>query len=90
METAESFGTIISRTPLRLPLGGGGTDLPAYYEKYGGFFISGAITKYVNIVVHRQIGKGLKLTYSKTEKGRKGLPVHTASRRNDLPPGFSV
>jgi D-glycero-alpha-D-manno-heptose-7-phosphate kinase len=67
MEAVESFGTIISRTPLRLPLGGGGTDLRSYYEKYGGFFISGAISKYVNIVVHRQIMKGLKLTYAKTE-----------------------
>ncbi len=67
MDAVESFGTIISRTPLRLPLGGGGTDLPSYYEKYGGFFVSGAISKYVNIIVHKQIMKGLKLTYSKTE-----------------------
>ncbi len=67
MTTPESFGTIISRTPLRLPLGGGGTDLKSYYEKYGGFFISAAINKYVNIVINRNFGKSIKLVYSQME-----------------------
>ena len=38
---------IIARSPLRVTLGGGGTDLPSYYEKFGGFLISAAIDKYV-------------------------------------------
>lgn len=67
MEAIESFGTIISRTPFRLPLGGGGTDLPSYYERYGGFFVSAAINKYMSIAIHKGFGKGLRLSYSKTE-----------------------
>ncbi|MDE1767806.1 MAG: galactokinase [Candidatus Micrarchaeota archaeon] len=67
METANYSSTIISRTPLRLPLGGGGTDLPSYYKEYGGFFVSAAINKYMNIVIHPRIVKGLRLAYSKTE-----------------------
>ena len=45
---------IITRTPLRISLGGGGTDLPSYYREAGhGFLIAAAITKYVYIAVHR-------------------------------------
>ncbi len=40
---------IIARSPLRVTLGGGGTDLPSYYEKFGGFLIAAAIDKYVYI-----------------------------------------
>ncbi len=67
MDPTDSFETIISRTPFRLPLGGGGTDLPSYYEEYGGFFLSAAINKYMSIVIHRNFGKSLRLSYSKTE-----------------------
>ena len=67
MEITNHFGTIISRTPFRLPMGGGGTDLPSYYKEYGGFFLSGAINKYMNIAVHPRFGKGLRVAYSKTE-----------------------
>ena len=38
---------IITRSPLRITLGGGGTDVPSYYEKFGGFLISATINKYV-------------------------------------------
>ena len=38
---------IITRTPLRISIGGGGTDLPSYYEKFGGFLISAAINRYI-------------------------------------------
>ena len=38
---------IIVRSPLRVTLGGGGTDLPSYYEQFGGFLIAAAIDKYV-------------------------------------------
>ena len=40
---------IISRSPLRISLGGGGTDLPSYYKKFGGYLIAGSINKYVYI-----------------------------------------
>ena len=43
---------IIARSPLRLTLGGGGTDLPSYYEKFGGFLIAAAIDKYVYLTLH--------------------------------------
>jgi len=50
-----------------MPLGGGGTDLPWYYTKYGGFFISGAINKYMHIVVNRRFEPGIRVSYSQTE-----------------------
>jgi D-glycero-alpha-D-manno-heptose-7-phosphate kinase len=58
---------IVSRTPFRLPLGGGGTDLPFYYTKYGGFFISGAVDKYMHIVVNDRFEPGIRVSYSQTE-----------------------
>lgn len=44
---------ILSRAPFRIPLGGGGTDLPSYYSHYGGFILSAAINKYIYIYVNR-------------------------------------
>jgi D-glycero-alpha-D-manno-heptose-7-phosphate kinase len=58
---------IVSRTPFRLSLGGGGTDLPAYYKQHGGFFISGAVDKYMHIVLNDRFEPGIRLSYSKTE-----------------------
>ena len=43
---------IITRGPLRISLGGGGTDLPSYYREHGGFVLSAAIDKYVYITLH--------------------------------------
>src|SRR4051812_31641257 len=59
---------LISRSPLRLSLGGGGTDLPSYYEKFGGFFISSAIDKYVYLTLHRTFQREIILKYSEMEK----------------------
>src|SRR5207249_3310104 len=59
---------IITRSPLRISLGGGGTDLPSYYRKHGGFLISAAIDKYVYITVHRRFVDGFLLKYSKLEE----------------------
>ncbi len=61
---------IIARSPLRISLGGGGTDLPSYYMKQGGFLISAAIDKYVYIILHKTFDKELKLKYSEYEKVR--------------------
>ena len=58
---------IVSRTPFRLSLGGGGTDLPAYFTKYGGFFVSGAVDKYMHIILNDRFESGIRLSYSQTE-----------------------
>jgi len=58
---------IISRTPFRLTLGGGGTDLPSYYSKFGGFVVSSAINKYVYLVVKRRFEDEVRVSYSITE-----------------------
>lgn len=59
---------LIARSPLRLSLGGGGTDLPSYYEKFGGFFIASAIDKYVFITLHRTFTPEIILKYSEMER----------------------
>jgi D-glycero-alpha-D-manno-heptose-7-phosphate kinase len=58
---------IITRTPLRISLGGGGTDLPSYYSKFGGFVISAAIDKYIYITINRTFFPGYLLKYSEIE-----------------------
>ena len=58
---------IITRTPFRITLGGGGTDLPSYYEKHGGFLISAAINKYMYITVNKRFEGNLRISYAKTE-----------------------
>lgn len=58
---------IITRAPLRLPLGGGGTDLPSYYSRYGGYLVSSAIDKYVYILVNPRFEESIRISYSKTE-----------------------
>jgi len=59
---------IITRSPLRISLGGGGTDLPSYYEEHGGFLIAAAIDKHVYINVHRRFEEGFILKYSQYEE----------------------
>ena len=60
---------IITRTPLRISLGGGGTDLPSYYENAGhGFLIAAAITKYVYIAVNKNFDEEILLKYSRVER----------------------
>ncbi|MEP6669087.1 MAG: galactokinase [Chthoniobacter sp.] len=58
---------IITRSPLRISLGGGGTDLPSYYEEHGGFLVAAAIDKHVYINVHRRFEEGFVLKYSQYE-----------------------
>ena len=59
---------IIVRTPFRLPLGGGGTDLPSYYEKYECSLITAAINKYMYISINEPaVVNKIKINYSKTE-----------------------
>lgn len=59
---------IIARSPLRISIGGGSTDLPSYYEKYGGFVIAGAIDKYVYLTVNETFMPPFIIKYSHVER----------------------
>jgi D-glycero-alpha-D-manno-heptose-7-phosphate kinase len=59
---------IITRSPLRISLGGGGTDLPSYYEEHSGFLVAAAIDKYVYITLHQAFAQELIIKYSKLER----------------------
>lgn len=59
---------IITRAPLRITLGGGGTDLPSYYEQFGGFVLSAAISKYIFIAVNQTFTPDYFLKYSALER----------------------
>ncbi len=59
---------IIARSPLRITLGGGGTDLPSYYREHEGFLIAAAIDKYVYVTVMRPFTQGIFLKYSSLER----------------------
>jgi D-glycero-alpha-D-manno-heptose-7-phosphate kinase len=58
---------IIARSPFRISLGGGGTDLPSYYREHEGFVIAAAIDRYVYIMVHHRFVRPIFLKYSKLE-----------------------
>jgi D-glycero-alpha-D-manno-heptose-7-phosphate kinase len=66
---------IISRSPLRISLGGGGTDLPSYYERYTGFLVAAAIDKYVYITLHETFIPELIVKYSKLERVGKAAEL---------------
>ncbi len=63
---------IITRAPFRIPLGGGGTDLPFYAEKKGGMLITAALNRYIYVSVHRrQLDRLFWLAYSERETKKK-------------------
>ena len=62
---------IIARSPLRISLGGGGTDLPSYYSQFGGVLLAAAIDKYVYVTVNRPFSNGISLKYSTIENINK-------------------
>ena len=66
---------IIARSPLRITLGGGGTDLPSYYREHEGFVVSAAIDRYVYVTVMRPFTSGIYLKYSKLEHVDKVVDV---------------
>ena len=71
---------IIARSPLWISLGGGGTDLPSYYERFGGFLVSAAIDKYIYITLHETFVADLIVKYSKLER------VATAAELEQMTP----
>lgn len=62
---------IIVRSPLRISLGGGGTDLPSYYKEHEGFLIAAAIDKYIYVTVNRPFLESIYLKYSSIEIVKK-------------------
>lgn len=66
---------IITRSPLRISLGGGGTDLPSYYQRHSGFLIAAAIDRYVYITVHQTFVPELIVKYSKLERVERANEV---------------
>lgn len=67
---------ILSRAPLRIALGGGGTDLPSYYEQYGGFILSAAIDKYVYVYLNKPAADDLiRVKYTRYEEVATPLEV---------------
>lgn len=59
---------IISKTPLRMSFVGGGSDLPAFYRKYGGAVVSTAINKYIYVTINPKFDHWTRVSYSKTEE----------------------
>ncbi len=58
---------ILSRAPVRISLGGGGTDLKSYYSKYGGFLIAAGVNRYCYILASKRFKDDLRLSYSDME-----------------------
>jgi D-glycero-alpha-D-manno-heptose-7-phosphate kinase len=75
---------IIARSPLRITLGGGGTDLPSYYREHEGFLLSAAIDKYVFVTVTRPFTEGIYLKYSHLEHVEKIAEVQHPIIREGL------
>ncbi|HEY5213541.1 MAG TPA: galactokinase [Acidobacteriaceae bacterium] len=74
----------ITRTPLRISIGGGGTDLPSYYQEFGGFVISAAIDKYSYVSVNRCFSPGYLLKYSEMETVRTRAEIRHRLIRETL------
>ncbi|MBA3872764.1 MAG: galactokinase [Anaerolineae bacterium] len=84
---------IITRSPLRISLGGGGTDLPSYYRDHTGFVISAAIDKYVYITIHETFVPDLIVKYSKMERvsaieDLQHPIIREAMKLLNMPPGY--
>ena len=71
---------IVTRTPFRVTLGGGGTDLPSYYSQHGGFIFAMGLDKYMYVVVNRPtVGTKVRLHYSQSE-----VVDHVSQLRHEL------
>ena len=86
---------IISRTPLRMSFVGGGSDLPAYYRRFGGAVVSTAINKFVYITVNEKFDHRIRVSYSKTEEANsvariKHPLVREAMKLLDIKGGLEI
>lgn len=87
---------IVTRAPLRIPFGGGGTDLPSYYSRYGGFILSAAINRYVFISLNRlKVEDNYRIKYSQSEivakvDEIKHPLVREALRLLEIPGGIEI
>ena len=86
---------IITRTPLRITLGGGGTDLPSYYQRFGGSLIAAAINKYIFVSVNRTFTPGYLLKYSEHERVHdvndiKHAIIREVLRAHDVEPALEL
>lgn len=78
------MSVIFSRAPLRISLGGGGTDLPSYYAEHGGFIVSGAIDKYVYMLTHTTFQRRYRMKYSVLEEVDDVAEIHHPILRETL------
>ena len=86
---------LITRTPLRVSIGGGGTDLPSFYEHHGGFVISAAIQKHIYIAVNETFTDDYFIKYSQTERVAsidqiEHNIVRTALQMHPIGPGVEI
>ena len=86
---------IISRTPLRMSFAGGGSDLPGFYQRFGGAVLSTSINKYVFVTVNKKFDTGIRVAYSRTEEVEKGAElqhsiVRAALKRTGIEGGIEI
>ena len=58
---------IVSRAPVRFSLGGGGTDLPSYAHRHGGFVVAAAVDKFIFVCVAKRFQGTIRLAYTESE-----------------------
>src|ERR1700729_3153194 len=80
-----AVSVIFSRAPLRISLGGGGTDLPSYYHEHGGFLVAGAIDKYIYMLMHTVFQRRYRMKYSETEDVETIAEIRHPILRETLP-----
>ena len=86
---------LITRTPLRISIGGGGTDLASYYSRHGGFVISAAIDRHVYIAVNRTFTDDYFLKYAALERVKQideiDHPIiRTALQQHPIGPSLEI
>jgi D-glycero-alpha-D-manno-heptose-7-phosphate kinase len=86
---------LITRTPLRISLGGGGTDLPSYFREHGGVVVSAAIDKYIYIAINRTFTNDYFIKYSELERTESVAEishplVREALQLHDVGPGVEL